>query len=107
MESCFIIKSGVASLESNKIPLSLKHPEDLYTKINENKKMCLGLNEGLLSKTLSSFHFAEVSTGEWVGEDSIFNDYASCNYSLIAKTKLVLLEISTADLKKLITYEYK
>lgn len=41
----------------------------------------------------------EVAEGQWVGEESIFNEESKVNYILHAKTKLVMLEIASSDLK--------
>jgi hypothetical protein len=52
-----------------------------------------------MSETFRKFIFAEASSGEWVGEDSLFNRFNSVNYSLRAKTQLTVLQIATTDLK--------
>jgi hypothetical protein len=41
----------------------------------------------------------EVAEGQWVGEESIFNEDSKVPYILQAKTKLVVLEIASSDLK--------
>jgi len=60
-----------------------------------------------MSATMNRFHFAEVGEGQWVGEESIFSETGHVNYTLRAKSDLVLLEISTVDLKHLLMQDYK
>lgn len=67
----------------------------------------MGSNDGNMSKALREFQFADVSVAEWVGEDALFSDRATCNYSLRAKTQLVVLEIAVVDLSRLLKSEYR
>jgi hypothetical protein len=67
----------------------------------------MGSNDGNMSKALREFQFADVSEAEWVGEDALFSERATCNYSLRAKTKLVVLEIAVVDLSRVLQSSFR
>ena len=60
-----------------------------------------------MSRSLRHFQFADVSVADWTGEDALFSDRATCNYSLRAKTQLVVLEIAVADLGRMLHTEHR
>ena len=87
INSCYLILSGVCELLSKKSPLKLFKTDGTFVNIKQrNDELCLGLNEGSMSKAFREFSFAQVTTGEWLGEDSIFGDRNCCIYSSRAKT---------------------
>ena len=60
-----------------------------------------------MSSATRSFAFCEANDGNWIAEECIFSEEGCVNYTLRAKTKLVVLEIAAADLKHLLIQDYK
>lgn len=58
-----------------------------------------------MSEATRQFNFAEVSKGSWLGEESILTETGRLTYTIRAKTKLRVLEIAAADLKRLLIPE--
>ena len=92
---CYLIREGVCELVSKASPLRHvgAHKNSVFVPLKRQKeKISVGQNDGYFSKTMAHFNFADVSGGEWVGEDLIFSDYQSVNYSVVAKSDIVALE---------------
>ena len=68
--------------------------------------MALGLEQGSMSQNFREFHFSEISTGQWVGEDSIFSILNTVSYTVRAKTQITVLEIGFNDFKQHLPSEY-
>ena len=49
------------------------------------------------------FPFAELSTGEWIGEDLLFSSSSTLSYTAKTKSAVTVLEFSVVDLKKLLS----
>ena len=45
-----------------------------------------------------------MAAGDWVGEDALFNE--SVNYTVVAKSDVVVLEFHIDDLKRAVGSEY-
>ena len=60
-----------------------------------------------MSEAFRQFRFADVSEGQWLAEDSIFNEQGKICYTMRAKTKLTVLEIASSDLKHVLIQDFK
>lgn len=54
-----------------------------------------------MSTTTNSFQFGIKAEKEWIGEDILILKDLPFPFSIVAKTKVVLLEIQRADMNKL------
>jgi hypothetical protein len=82
ISSVYIIKQGTCELISEKMPL--RHGENdlqngaeksyIHLKSKPKESMCLGLNQGTMTKATRQFTFAEVSEGSWLGEEAILSE---------------------------------
>jgi len=68
--------------------------------------VALGLEQGSMSQNFREFHFSEISTGQWVGEDSIFSSTGTVRYTVRAKTQITVFEIAFNDFKYQLPPEY-
>lgn len=104
-----MIKSGVCEIISLKTPLLLAQDFKQVGVVQQKftgESVYLGGHSGYMCEPFRKFFFSEISVGNWVGEDSLFNNFNSVNYTVHAKTNLTVLEISTNDLKHLLNKEY-
>lgn len=86
----YLVKSGVCQLMSAKMPLGSGK---------------LGVAQGNMSKTFREFQFGEIGPGEWAAEESVWSSLP-ISYSLVAKTDLIVLEIASSDLRRILTHRY-
>ena len=59
-----------------------------------------------MSQTFKEFQFGEIGPGEWAGEDSVWSINLPLSYSLKAKTNITVLEITTDDLRRILSPQY-
>ena len=68
---------------------------------HSDERVGLGLEK--MTRSFMQFPFAELSTGEWIGEDLLFSSSSTLSYTARTKSAVTVLEFSVADLKKLLS----
>ena len=59
-----------------------------------------------MSQNFREFHFSEISSGQWVAEDSFFSPTGTVSYTVRAKTPVTVLEIAFNDFKQHLPPQY-
>ena len=61
--------------------------------------MCLGLNQGSMSKVFNYYSIAQVTAGTWLGEEAYFTDHSMLSYSVRTTSTVKLLKIDLTDFR--------
>lgn len=96
----YIIKSGTCEVYSKQNPLKNRKQDDeqFFLKLPmQGDLICLGLNNGSMSKPFNYYPISHIGAGNWIGEESFFTEVDELNHSIRTLTTVKVLEIGVED----------
>ena len=100
LKSICILKSGTCEVYSRENPLR-ENPNDksqFFLKMPvSGEEHCLGLYQGSMSKAFNYFPIKTIGPGQWIGDETYFEKYEICKFSVKTTCPVTLLEIGVED----------
>ena len=100
LRSIFILKSGTCEVYSDDNPLQQgpKDKDQFFLKMPvTGEDICLGLYQGSMSKAFNYYPIKTVGPGQWIGDETYFEEDAICKFSVKTTCPVTLLEIGIED----------
>ena len=85
LKSIFIIKKGTCEVYVKQNPLKAPRDgkEDFFLRIPvTGEELCLGLNQGSMSRQFNFYPISSVGPGTWLGEEAFFSEVSELTYSV-------------------------